>query len=1202
MDEIKLNIFKSKLKENEYGHKYKKIDELYEDLTPRSDVDEDGDYEELISWALNNDDIKNIALTGPYGSGKSSIIKTHVKNNEGKNEYLNISLATFNTAVRQDENELEKSILQQMIYKVKNNKIPFTRFKRIKSQKKSRASFYLILFLVFIFSGLQIFMPELLVDIYDRTFIKKNIDSGDISMQVMMVLLVIIFTGSLVLFLTNVFYFISKNFNLYKISFPNLTIELDKQSEGSIFHKYLDEILYFFEVTKYNVVIFEDLDRFNNLDIFENLRELNSLINNSEQIGKRVVFMYALRDDLFGEKDDILISRNRTKFFDFIIPIIPTINSSNSGEILLGKFKKSPLGKDISETFINDITIYIDDMRILKNICNEYNIYKTKLRKINLIPNSLLAIIVYKNIYPVDFSDLQFNKGMIHQVFQRKNDIMEKTINQISTKISNIEKDIESVENERLNSLDELKIVYAQALGLHNNNTNYTYLINIDNTRYNHSNWTSVDFGKLKTAKNISYRLGSKNGNSKEDIETVFGTKENYSERVRIVELKEHQKTIYLKKEIEKLNREKEEVTSWSLKEFISNNKEFFDDNIKDKKLIVFLLRNGYIDEMYHQYITYFYPGKLTKEDMKFIMSIKDHERLPFNFRLTNTSEIIKRLYGHEIRRTDVLNYDLLDFIIEKGYNLYQEMIISQIVDESERSIRFIDGYMILGKHKEIFIKALCKKWTNIWSYLVHESNYTNDKIDIYLLSIIKFADIEDIVAINQNELLSELISDRDDFLELVSEVEYYPKVKDVLIKLQVEFKSINKSNKVIELFDFIYENSLYYINKEMLKIIMNDQYEDECSLNYSSILQSNRQHLIEYINNNIDKYIENVFIRIENNTEPEEGIISLLNKGEELSFENKVAIIEVQQELINDLAEVPSELWSKIIGNNKVKVSWSNIISYYNKVNSIDKSLILFLNDKENSIKLSKDKLFEINNVESDILDEFTVKIIEGNQITDNYFEILTKSMQKWNDYDTSKLKQSRAEIMVKNNILTLTTENYNSLKQNFKNLHIFLLEINIDLFINHRIEYELESEDVYQLMNSLLINDNIKSNIIQHMGVEVITGHNKLAALVTNHLLNNRLIFTENLLNTLLDSDIDEDKKITLLTGKIKDLESESITKLLSKLKEPYSEIAKNGRRPSLTVNKLNRDLITELENKNYISSWNDEEKKIRINTFRG
>lgn len=52
----------------------------YRDLTPESDTKNSEEYIRALHWAIKNKDVKNIALSGPYGSGKSSVIKTYLKN------------------------------------------------------------------------------------------------------------------------------------------------------------------------------------------------------------------------------------------------------------------------------------------------------------------------------------------------------------------------------------------------------------------------------------------------------------------------------------------------------------------------------------------------------------------------------------------------------------------------------------------------------------------------------------------------------------------------------------------------------------------------------------------------------------------------------------------------------------------------------------------------------------------------------------------------------------------------------------------------------------------------------------------------------------------------------------------------------------------------------------------------------------------
>lgn len=77
-------------------------------------------------------------------------------------------------------------------------------------------------------------------------------------------------------------------------------IEIENRKNKSVLNNYLDEIIYFFQKKKYEVVFFEDLDRFGKNEIFTKLRELNTILNQSEDINRRIVFVYALCDEVFS--------------------------------------------------------------------------------------------------------------------------------------------------------------------------------------------------------------------------------------------------------------------------------------------------------------------------------------------------------------------------------------------------------------------------------------------------------------------------------------------------------------------------------------------------------------------------------------------------------------------------------------------------------------------------------------------------------------------------------------------------------------------------------------------------------------------------------------------------------------------------------------------------------------------------------------
>lgn len=60
-----------------------------------------------------------------------------------------------------------------------------------------------------------------------------------------------------------------------KLNIQGNEIEIFKNEEESYFDKYLNEVLYLFENVDVDVIVFEDMDRFNAHQIFERLREIN---------------------------------------------------------------------------------------------------------------------------------------------------------------------------------------------------------------------------------------------------------------------------------------------------------------------------------------------------------------------------------------------------------------------------------------------------------------------------------------------------------------------------------------------------------------------------------------------------------------------------------------------------------------------------------------------------------------------------------------------------------------------------------------------------------------------------------------------------------------------------------------------------------------------------------------------------------------
>ena len=79
-------------------------------------------------------------------------------------------------------------------------------------------------------------------------------------------------------------------------------------STVSYFDNFLSDVIYIFDESEAEFVIFEDLDRFNDHSIFEKLREINLMVNQRRNSAKRkkLMFFYVISDEVFSEKKTIL--------------------------------------------------------------------------------------------------------------------------------------------------------------------------------------------------------------------------------------------------------------------------------------------------------------------------------------------------------------------------------------------------------------------------------------------------------------------------------------------------------------------------------------------------------------------------------------------------------------------------------------------------------------------------------------------------------------------------------------------------------------------------------------------------------------------------------------------------------------------------------------------------------------------------------
>ena len=114
-------------------------------------------------------------------------------------------------------------------------------------------------------------------------------------------------------------------------------------------------------------------------------------------------------------------------------------------------------GLRVSDEYLLDVSPFIDDMRLLENITNEFKVYKLKLKGSSINDEKLLSMIIYKNICPNDFALLQNNKGFIYETLMSKGSLINDKVQDIDNEIDELRDEIRDLNKENLNNITDLE-------------------------------------------------------------------------------------------------------------------------------------------------------------------------------------------------------------------------------------------------------------------------------------------------------------------------------------------------------------------------------------------------------------------------------------------------------------------------------------------------------------------------------------------------------------------------------------------------------------------------------------------------------------------------------------------------------------------------------------------------------------------------
>lgn len=1159
----------------------------------------------LLVRAIDDDRMLNIAVAGNYGVGKSSVINTAEKKLDKwwwlwkRHRFIRISLASLltkeNKAAKENQiplsvgnvdavtdKQIEYSILQQILYHDKPQATPKSRIRRIHKTRWYKPGVIALLSLVSLVSLIFIFKPSWASDY--TTF--ENV--GECVQLLLkwgpLVVLGIVFFS--------LFRYLGRHYSFAVDKVGYKDIEMKLKEEMSVFNAYLDEIVYFFESTKYDVVVFEDLDRFVNKEIiFYKLRELNTILNNSKSIRQKVNFVYAVSDDLFDATE-------RVKFFDYIVTVIPVINSLNSYEKLKEAIRPSETFDKLGRTELWNLCDYLQDMRLLLNIVNEFNQFILLLDSNVMSEKVLFGLIVYKNYVPDDFAKMYNKAGVVASVLEDATEQRKKIIAGYDEEIAELRATIKqekdnlsqkqiALRKRYLDKAKELTSYSSYDLRVRYNGNDYQF----DAVAANPSVFQKVKEGSANT-----FRFNNSNSTPIPSFEAVDAN---------LVGINGFDATMAQHEEDAKRRTDQLELSIIALSQRIADlpvtvegiyqaDTVILDEklkalgNLEKAQLVKFLILNGYLDRHYQYYLSYFYPNALSREDRNFAMRAARREGIQFDVKLNQLDEVIKRFSADDFSsNASLLNVDLVREIFSKStlYQSYRAPICNQITNN--RRLDFILlAYKAQPTVPASFFFSLLREY-DFWNEIEQEG-FSPEEQETLREIYVRFGDLRDS---RINPRFRSWLPDNYAFFENRWDIITPKRALNVFAACAPVFTALSLKNTPESIVPDIIENRRYEFSRKNVNAIVRKLGFLEAYKNaaYSAIRDANVPAFTQAVKSNWAQAFKTVFPDSSIHERPDTQC-ALLNAPDTPKAE-VCRYLSKQRSRITNAELLQDGVLGRVFENSLVAPTWKNV--YYYAVTKGKGLPLQFLYNNA-----FKDKVGDSLSPDEETTLARLLVFSDSVKLS-NYAELVPLFTAPFSSIPF-QIQQPRMKVLVEKELLEFNPANYKFLFDHYPSLYTQFLVNNLDGFVLHPEDYPINKSDALVAIRSLSTKK-AKLDFIRAIKVQDLVFDPAFVSIVRKFIEDGDLKVTEighQLLLSVIE-DAPAASRVTIGRRAILslDYDQDVVTDVLNAMGGEYRRFTTDSATSTITYSLDAIKICNDLVAKGYISNCEKKNSKIII-----
>ena len=357
--------------------------------------------------------------------------------------------------------------------------------------------------------------------------------------------------------------------------------------------------------------------------------------------------------------------------------------------------------------------------------------------------------------------------------------------------------------------------------------------------------------------------------------------------------------------------------------------------------LLQYLLSNGYIDENYDVYISYFYPTSLRPEDKNYLLAVHSQQSLGYDYVLHDPPAVLESIEPARFAADNTWNLSLFDYLVLQGDKTdEQKKCITAWFEGTERAANLRDdGYSFIIKlwettqRKDLLVKLINKyepEWFCSWTA---SSLLKDDEWRLFAAYTLTMAtDPKMLEKVNEGGWLDDAIATDNDFL--MTAFPHQSQLHDMLVAHSVRLSSLKCCEENKSLAESLYRDGMYQLTPDVLTNLLTTHYgaDQDTALekSYSYLLQKPEEPLSLFVEEHLDEYVDALVSNGSRLSDSAEAVIKLLNR-DKLDIDHKKKYLTLSDTTMSLLESVKDRLlWPNLLELGRMEMHWENVADYY--------------------------------------------------------------------------------------------------------------------------------------------------------------------------------------------------------------------------------------------------------------------------------